>query len=171
MTEGFDDSRSSINDQPSSIRSVADVALDPRDGGAEAIFTYSNPGDLKLGDAVMVPLGTSQRLGYVVALYKATEGDLGFPFSALKKPSARVDGIGLPVPLLELARKVAEETLSSLAVAMGPTLPPGVRERLVGIWRAKDVDAPVLPASLAETLRALKEAGELVEKGAKKPTA
>ncbi|CAN5457220.1 primosomal protein N' [soil metagenome] len=150
-------------------RAVADVALDPRDGGSEAVYTYLNDGTLKLGDAVMVPLAAVQRLGYVVALYEATEGDLGFPFSALKKPTSRIDGIGLPRPLLELARKVAEETLSSLPVALGPMLPPGVRERLVGVWRPKDIDAPILPAALRETLRTLKEAGEIPEKGVRKP--
>ncbi|RYG46888.1 hypothetical protein EON79_08880, partial [bacterium] len=170
MTDSFWDDREAPVKVTTSDRPVVDVALDPRDGGAEAIFTYLNPGDLRRGDAVMVPLGATQRLGYIVSVYRATEADMGFPFSALKKPSARVDGIGLPAPLLDLARMVAEDTLSPLAVAMGPALPPGVRERLIGVWKAKAVDAPVLPAALAESLRALKEAGEIAEKGVKKPT-
>lgn len=128
---------------------VADVALDPRSGGAEAQYTYLAEAGLRRGDAVFVPLGTRSALGYITDIYDATEEDLGFPFSSLRGILGQVEGLALPEAVIDLCRFVAEETLSSFPVALAPAAPPGIRDRLVTTWSA------VEPAPKTETLTPL----------------
>ncbi len=121
---------------------VADIALDPRTGGSEAVYTYAAEAVVQQGDAVFVPLGTRSALGFVVSVYDATEEDLGFPFESLKTVSAIVDGLSVPDQTIDLAKFVTEEYLCSLPVALSAATPPGVRERLVQCWTL-DESAPV----------------------------
>ncbi|AIE85014.1 primosomal protein N' [Fimbriimonas ginsengisoli Gsoil 348] len=152
---------------------VADVALDPRSGGAEALYTYRAEGNLTPGDAVFVPLGTRSVLGFVTSVYDATEQDLGFPFASLKSILGEVEGLGLPAALIDLCRFVAEETLCSLPVALSSASPPGVRDRLVSVWAP--VDSPTehkLTPMQEEVLRVVQENDGLIEaKGKKLPAA
>ncbi|HSI72921.1 MAG TPA: hypothetical protein VK934_07065, partial [Fimbriimonas sp.] len=93
---------------------VADVALDPRSGGAEALYTYRADESTAVGDAVYVPLGTRSAMGFVAAVYEATESDLGFSFERLKPLSGAIEGLSLPEPVVDLAKYVAEEYLCTL---------------------------------------------------------
>ena len=149
---------------------VADVALDPRAGGAQALYTYRTDDGVAPGDAVVVPLGSRNVLGFVTDVYEATEAELGFPFSALKAMIGQVDDLGLPEALIDLCRYAAEETLCSLPVALAPATPPGVRERLTTVWTAtgaKPADLGLTPLQ-QEVLRVIQDAGSLVEQKSKK---
>jgi primosomal protein N' (replication factor Y) len=148
---------------------VADVALDPRSGGAEALYTYRADSDLAVGDAVFVPLGTRSALGFVTDVYEATEPDLGFPFASLKSVLGRVEGLGLPAPLVDLCRFVAEETLCPFPAALGVASPPGMRDRLVTVWTAVETDTKhKLTPMQEEVLRVVRETGGLQEAKGKK---
>jgi primosomal protein N' (replication factor Y) len=159
---------------------VVDVALDPRNGGAEAVYTYRHAPGLTVGEAVFVPLGPRIALGFVVAEYTATEQDLGFPFSSLRDVAGRVEGLSLPKPLVAMCREVAEETLCPLPVALSAATPPGVRERLVACWEATPPspqrgeggrgERDLKPLE-RETLRLLREQGPRVESRGKKTEA
>ncbi len=145
---------------------VVDVALDPRNGGAEAVYTYRHAPGLSVGEAVFVPLGPRIALGFVVRDHQIREEDLAF---ALKDVAGRVEGLKLPKPLVELCREVAEETLCPLPVALSAATPPGVRERLVAFWEATTLPAPAdLKPLERETLRVLKEQGPRSESKGKK---
>lgn len=149
---------------------VADVALDPRSGGADALYTYRVDETITSGDAVLVPLGTRTALGFVTDAYMATELDLGFPLAALKPIVGRVDGLSLPPSVVDLCRFVAEETLSSLPVAMGAATPPGIRERLVTAWTLVESEVPdkMTPVQ-EEVVRILRESdGTIYEQRGKK---
>lgn len=148
---------------------VVDVALDPRNGGAEAVWTYRAGSGYVVGEAVIVPLGTRSAFGFVVAIYDATEAELGFPFSALKDPLGRVDRLSLPRQLIALAQEVADDTLCPLPVALSVATPPGVRERLVTAWKpALGQTANSLPPVQREVLSVLHDTGELLETNTKK---
>lgn len=148
---------------------VVDVALDPRNGGAEAVYTYRYAPGLGIGEAVFVPLGPRIALGFVVADYVATEQDLGFPFASLKEVAGRVEGLKLPKELVALCRQTAEETLAPLPVALSVATPPGVRERLIACWEAVPGPEPKdLKPIERETLRVLREQGPRTESKGKK---
>ena len=165
------------------MQRVVDVALDPRNGGAEAVYTYRWSPGLAVGEAVFVPLGPRIALGFVVRDHTVDEQALGFD---LRDVAGRVDGLRLPAQLIELCREVAEDTLSPLPVALSAATPPGVRERLVAHWEASPspsgsswrggqggealfVDAePGLKPLERETLRLLREKGPQQEAKGKK---
>jgi primosomal protein N' (replication factor Y) (superfamily II helicase) len=145
---------------------VADVVIEAKAGGNEAVFTYRLDQDAELGDAFFVPLGARTTLGYVAAIREIAPEDLGFSVAQLRSVQTRVDGLSLPASLIELVRFVAEEYLCPLPVALGPATPPGVRERLVTAWTLIEDAATDLPLSAAqdEVLRALRDAGgKLIE--------
>ena len=145
---------------------VVDVALDPRNGGAEAVYTYRWTPGLAVGEAVFVPLGPRVALGFVVRDHSLDEDALPFK---LRDVAGRVEGLALPKPLVELCREVAEETLSPLPVALSAATPPGVRERLVAHWEAaKTAEVEGLTPLEKETLRVLKEQGPRTETRGKK---
>lgn len=153
---------------------VADVALDPRSGGAEALYTYRATDDLRPGEAVFVPLGNRTALGFVTSVYDATEEDLGFPFASLKAPIGQVEGLSLPEALIDLCVFVAGETLSSLPVAMSPAVPPGVRDRLVTFWlpTGPETKEDALTPLQTEVMRVMREQDGLTDhKGKKLPPA
>ena len=139
---------------------VADVAIDPRAGGAEALYTYLAEEDLAIGDPVFVPVGPKTNLGFVTSIYDATEEDLGFPLKSLRPITGRVQGLSLPASVIELAKFVATEYLTSLPVALGAATPPGVRDRLVTSWSLADVPADgALTPQQKEVLRVMGESG------------
>ena len=148
---------------------VVDVALDPRNGGAEAVYTYRWAPGLAVGEAVFVPLGPRVALGFVVRDHHVDEEALGFK---LKDVAGRVEGLALPKALVALCREVAEETLSPLPVALSAATPPGVRERLVSHWEATNAPLPSGAEELRplerETLRLLREQGPKSETKGKK---
>jgi primosomal protein N' (replication factor Y) len=135
---------------------VVDVVIDPRSGGAQAVYTYLASGDIKPGEGLIVPLGPRSTLGFASEVYQATEQDLGFPFTSLKPPSAKVRGITLPAQLVDLARFVAEEYLCPLPIALSAAIPPSARDRLVTAWTLKSKDGPQTPLQ-QEVVRFLEE--------------
>ncbi len=149
---------------------VCDVALDPRKGGSEAVWTYRSEPDLSVGDAVIVPLGTRTELGYVLKIYNTTEAALGFPFKALRSISSRVSGLSLPAELVKLVLFTAREYLCSEAVALSPAIPPGVKDRLVAEWKIANpelANAETNPV-LQEVLRVLKDGTGTFQSGKEK---
>ena len=139
-------------------RAVLDVALDPKTAGRRALWTYADNGDAALGDAVLVPIGKRQALGFVVRRYAATEDELGFRFDELKSILEVVTGIRIPEVLIDLAKFVAETYLFSLPVALSPCIPPGVRDRLEGAWTLGE-PAEGVSVVQQEVIRKLQEAG------------
>jgi len=165
-----------------SVVRVADVALDPRSGGAEAVYTYRADDDTQIGQAYFVPLGARPALGYVTAVYDATESELGFSLDSLRSLEGRIDNLALPAQLIALAKFVSEEYLCPLSVALSAATPPSVRERIVTAWKLIEVplkpeefkltpndDQPSLTTAQQETLRTLQDlGGHLVESPTKK---
>jgi primosomal protein N' (replication factor Y) len=146
-----------------------DITFDPRTVGVESTYTYAAGPDVRAGDAFIVPLGSRQLMGYALRVYEADEDILGFPVSALKPPESAVRGLGLPAPLVELARYMADEYLCRPAVALGPALPPGAKDRLVNAWEATGEPPGKLPALQTETLKVILEAdGPFLERRGKK---
>ena len=113
---------------------VVDVVIDPRSGGAQAVYTYLATPEVGPGDSLVVPLGNRTALGFASQVYQATEAELGFPFAGLKPPTAVVRGLGLPAQLAQLARFTAEEYICPLPIALSAAIPPGARDRLVTSW-------------------------------------
>jgi primosomal protein N' (replication factor Y) len=150
---------------------VIDVAIDPRSGGAEGVYTYRADEPYAVGQAVIVPLGNRTAIGYVTQEREANEEQLGFPIKALKPPTASVSGISLPPALVELTRFVSEEYLCSLTTAMAPAVPPGARDRLVTSWSVADPfpEAPPLSALQKEVLRHMREEGGILRETKAKP--
>jgi primosomal protein N' (replication factor Y) len=145
---------------PVQTERVVDVIIDPRSGGAHAVYTYKATGDIQAGDGLLVPLGPRMALGFASEIYEATEEELGFPFASLKPTSAKVRGIGLPAQLVELARFVAEEYLCPLPIAFSAAIPPGARDRLVTAWSLQEgwEQAP-LTTMQQEVVRFMQEKG------------
>lgn len=143
-----------------STQRVADVAIDPRAGGAEALYTYLAEAGLNPGKAVFVPLGAKTNLGFVTSVYEATEEELGFPFANLRPVLSEVQGLSLPASVVELAKFIANEYLCPLPVALSAATPPGVRDRLVTSWNLESDDPEVAMTPLQkEVVRAMKDAG------------
>ena len=155
---------------------VANVALDPRAGGADAVFTYRADAAAKVGDARFVTVGNRPVMGYVTAVFEATEDQLGFKFDTLRELGEEVANLSLPKSAVELAEFVSGEYLCSLSVAMSAATPPGARDRLVSAW---SVAAPTsdefsltgeegekLTAAQQEALRTLQDAGGAIAESA-----
>lgn len=137
---------------------VADVGLDSRTAGAEAVYSYSAGPQTAVGQAWFVPLGPRQAMGYVLRIREVTEEQLGFPFSRLKPLGARVVGLDIPPQAIELILHTADDCLVPPSVALGLACPPGIRDRLVTSWSA--IDGAVqseLNAVQTETLRVIRE--------------
>ncbi len=142
---------------------IADVGIDSRSAGSEAVYSYRASASTRLGEAYVVPLGARRVLGFVVGLRSVRPEDLGFPVSLLKDLGDRVEGVDLPQETISLAREVARQTLTPLAMAVTLVSPPGIRERIVSKWRATDVafNGDLTPAQ-KEALRVLQE-GPLID--------
>jgi len=140
---------------------VVEVAIPPREGGTDAIFTYASD-DAVVGDALFVPLGNREALGYVVAAHRLDEAELGFSFSRLRQAGEPVAGLGVPEAIVAVARFVSEEYLSPFTQSLAVVLPPGVRDRLGVEWTLNPPEqassAPLTPAQ-REVVRSLEDSG------------
>jgi primosomal protein N' (replication factor Y) len=114
---------------------VADIAIHPRSGGADRVFTYLVPNRVEIGAAFFVPMGVRSELGFVTDCYEADAETLGFPISQLRPVNSPVEGLSLPRTIVDLAKFVAEDTLCPLPIALAAATPPGARDRLVIAWR------------------------------------
>src|SRR5579872_7437710 len=93
---------------------VADVAIHPKSGGGDRVFTYLVESEVQPGAAFFVPVGTRTELGFVTDCYQADAETLGFPLENLRPVSSTVEGLSLPPVLIKLAKFVAEDTLCPL---------------------------------------------------------
>lgn len=148
---------------------VADVALDARSGGLEAVYTYRVSPKASVGDALFVPLGPRPALGFIVRIYEATEEDLGFPFSILRSAISEIDGFGLPEPVVDLACFVADQYLCPISVALVSAIPPGIKDRLVTTWSLTGALAENLNSVQAEVMRTIRDSGGKLLKSKSRP--
>ena len=153
---------------------VADVAIDPRTGGAEALYTYEVDESVSVGDAVFVSVGVRTNLGFVTSVYNANETELGFPITSLKQILGKVQGLSLPSSVVELAKYITAEYLCTLPVSLGAATPPGVRDRMVTSWNLEHVTGDsILTPIQEEIIRAMKDNGGFLvdQKGKRIPAA
>ncbi|HLO96986.1 MAG TPA: primosomal protein N' [Fimbriimonas sp.] len=143
---------------------LAEVVLDPRSGGSDAVYTYLAPDFVSAGDAVLVPLGKRSLLGYAMRVYEGAGEDLGFDPKHLRPIRCVVRDINLPEPLLAVVRQVATETLCTLPAALSAAVPPGISARLVKSWRRSEapLDQDVVPLE-RELLAAIAREGQVLE--------
>lgn len=143
---------------------VVDVALDPRAGGSDAIYSYLPILGLQPGDAVLVPLGNRQLMGYAIGLRDTTEEDLGFDPKHLRPVSGIVDGLRIPTPIFNTVHHVAQEYLCPIPAALTVATPPGVKDRLLPVWLRTQEPAPIeLKPLEREVLRTLEDQGGELE--------
>ncbi|HLK15826.1 MAG TPA: hypothetical protein VKT78_13565, partial [Fimbriimonadaceae bacterium] len=159
---------------PTKSMLVVDIAIHPKSGGAERLFTYAIDRPVSPGSAFFVPVGVRSELGFVTACYTTDEEGLGFPASSLRPVTSAVEGLSLPSAVVELAKFVAADTLCPLPVALAAAAPPGARDRLITAWRLvgeapekkrrgelrleADDDLPLSPLQ-KEVLRVMRDAG------------
>lgn len=147
---------------------VADVAIDARSAGAEAVYTYQVTRPTSPGSAHIVQLGPKRHVGFVVRCYDADPGALGFDPESLKPLGPRVDGLDIPEACIDLARFVSEETLCPFPVALSLAMPPGVKESIGQRWDATGLEPDArLPVAQDEVLRVLRS-GPLSESRSKR---
>ncbi|MBX3119832.1 MAG: primosomal protein N' [Fimbriimonadaceae bacterium] len=155
---------------------VADIALDVRSGGNEAVFTYAVGQDARPGDGFFVTVGNRAAVGYAIRVREVDEEDLGFPASRLKSVEDRIEGLSLPEPLVDLVHFVSAEYLCSIPSALSAAMPPGVADRVQRIWTlnedALSQNSHELTALQKELVEALRAAGGSIEqtKKAQNPT-
>ncbi|MFY9234481.1 MAG: primosomal protein N' [Fimbriimonadaceae bacterium] len=139
---------------------VADVVIEARSGGGQAIYTYASEPGLGRGSAVLVPLANRSVLGFVLRERTVHPDDLGFRPSLLRKPDAVVEGLALEAPLMDLVDFVAEQCLCPLPVAISAAVPPGLRDRLSSAWvLIREPDDDLLTPLQREAVRTIRDAG------------
>lgn len=151
-------------------RWVCDVVIDARSGGGSVPWTYAVGGlNLARGDAVFVPLGNRLILGYVVKVYEATDEELPFSSSHLRSVVNRIEGLEMPELVLRLVEYLAEDTLCPLSAAIGPAVPPGLKDRISACWTVLGETEPDgLNAAQSEAWRSLKSVGQLWDRPSKR---
>jgi primosomal protein N' (replication factor Y) len=148
----------------SSLR-VVDIALDPRSGGTNAIYSYLPTASVKVGDAILAPLGNRQVLGYAIGFREVTAEMLGFDPASLKVISGIVSGLQIPAPIMEAVHFVSKEYLCPVPSALTAAVPPGVRDRLIRTWLPTGkVATGELKTLELEVLGILTSEGEIEEK-------
>ncbi|GAB4455967.1 MAG: primosomal protein N' [Armatimonadaceae bacterium] len=103
--------------------------------GLRQPFTYRVPPEMSLslgaGDCVVVPFGNTQAIGYVIALTERPPDAL--EAVTIKDILARVsgDGAGIPLPVLQTARWMAQTYLSDLAMSVRCVIPSAQTAHIV----------------------------------------
>lgn len=145
---------------------VAEVGLDSRMAGSEAVYTYAAVPGAQIGEAWMVPLGPRRTVGYVLDIKEIFPQELGFPAEHLKPLQSKIHGLALPKNTIELVQETARQTLSPIPICLSLATPPGIKDRLSKVWQAT-VDA--VPENLTtaqdEALRGLIEKPLVESKG------
>ncbi|MFW5696927.1 MAG: replication restart helicase PriA [Fimbriimonadaceae bacterium] len=141
---------------------VADVGVDARSAGSEAIYTYRANEEARPGKAYLVPLGARVMLGFVLGCRRALPSELGFPVAKLRSLGAPVPNADLPPATLQLVQETSRQTLSTLPAALGLVIPPGVKDRLTNVYRPTErAPEEKLNATLSETWRVLRQEREI----------
>ncbi len=145
---------------------MADVGLDSRTAGSEAVYSYLAPSEAEVGQGWMIPLGPRRVLGYVLAIRDVTEEDLGFPLDKLKPLERRTEGLDIPAQTIGLILETANQCLVKPSLTLGLACPPGIKNRLTTEWKlvAEPSDLGELTAPQQETIRILKEEGGIVDR-------
>lgn len=149
---------------------IAEVGLDARMAGSEAVYTYAATSATQIGEAYMVPLGPRQTVGYVLAVKEVFDLELGFPVESLKPLGPKVANLSLPKPVVGLVYETARQTLTPIPICLSLATPPGIKDRLVREWRptGKAPEAPLMTAQ-DEALRGLAERPLIEKRGSEIP--
>ena len=144
---------------------VADIGMDARTAGSEAVYSYLADESVRVGQIRFVPLGPRRALGCVLRVREATEADLGFPLDRLKPVGENVKGLDLPEQTVRLVETVAEHCLVPPSLTLGLAMPPGAKDRLATQWSIVREPSPDEPISAAqeELLRVMREQDGLLE--------
>ncbi|MFM9871921.1 MAG: primosomal protein N' [Fimbriimonadaceae bacterium] len=149
---------------------VAEVGLDSRMAGSEAVYTYLATPGVVPGEAYMVPLGPRQTVGYVLSVKEIYDLELGFPVESLKGLGNRVGNLTLPGAMVDLVFETAKQTLSPVAVCLSLATPPGIKDRLVKEWRITDAEPDgLLTTAQDEIMRSLAVKPMVERKGVEVP--
>jgi primosomal protein N' (replication factor Y) (superfamily II helicase) len=149
---------------------VAEVGLDSRMAGSEAVYTYRATPGVKVGEAYMVPLGPRQTVGYVLSIKEMFDLELGFPVESLKGLGTKVGNLSLPAATVDLVFETAKQTLSPVAVCLSLATPPGIKDRLVKEWRRTELAVDdELTTAQDEILRNLAQQPMVERKGTEVP--
>ncbi len=140
---------------------LADIALDARAGGREAVFTYRLLEPASEGDAFLVPLGTRAAIGYAVKVYASSAADLPFDASKLRDIQSPIAGLTIPESTMALLRFTADAYLAPLPVVLAAATPPGALDRISTVWTVEEGTAGSFePSALqSEVLAAMRVAG------------
>ncbi len=145
---------------------VADVGLDSRLAGTDAVYTYRFDQEVSIGEAYIVPLGQRKTVGYVIDLRELTEEELGFSTSQLRPLGDRVKGIELPAETVSLLHEVSRQTLTPISVCLSLATPPGLKDRLITVWERTELPwDDDLSTAMKETLRVIEEGAIIDAKG------
>jgi len=145
-------------DREDDLIAVADVVIDVRTAGTESVYTYRAVAGVQVGQARLISLGPRRMLAYVVGLRSVKPDDLGFPVEKLRSLGPHAPSLDLPPSVLALVGETAESTLSPMAVAIAPAVPPGAQARLMIRWVARgESEPPGLTVTQSEVWRTLKQ--------------
>lgn len=135
---------------------VADVGLDSRSAGSEAVYTYRARSGTRVGEACFVPLGPRRAIGFVLAVREVSPDDLGFAVTSLRDLGETIHGLDLPATTVALVEEVSRQTLTTISTCLGLAVPPGIRDRLITEWVRTAAEATgSLTPSETETLTVL----------------
>lgn len=147
---------------------VAQIGLESRLAGSDAIYFYLAEKDTKVGDAYVVPLGARKVVGFVLSRADLTEEELGFPAKSLKPLGAKVDGLDLSPGTVELLKEVSRQTLTSISTCLTLVTPPLIMERLVTRYEltsAADESPEDLSTAMQEMVSVLRSERIVEKKG------
>jgi primosomal protein N' (replication factor Y) len=139
---------------------VVDVVVDSKSGGIESVWTYRLNGAAVPGEAFFVPLGPRAVIGFATHSRLATEAELGFKLSQLRSVLQRIEGLSLPLPLMQLVDHVSARYLCPFSLCLSAAIPSGVRDRLVTAWSLlPGAERPQLTPLEKEVLKTLEASG------------
>jgi len=155
-----------------SLIRIAEVGIEARVGGADAVYSYRADETLVVGQAVIVPLGSRQVLGIVLDVRSVQPGDLGFDAAKLKAIAGVVRNVRVPPEVVALLHSIAKHTISPISQAVALAIPPGMRRRMTCEWRLLvSPSAAKLSAPQSEVLRVIEDQGGVFLEKPSKPLA
>ncbi|MCG9895599.1 MAG: primosomal protein N' [Fimbriimonadaceae bacterium] len=151
---------------------MADVGVDARLAGNDAVFTYAADQTVRIGEAHFVPLGTRWVPGWVLRVYEADEEELGFPFAKLKPLTQPIRGLELPARVIDLVHRTALDSLSPVSQVIAAAAPPGLKDRICRTWERVGSDTGPLPVgAVQQEILAMLDKGPIREMGSRSLTA
>lgn len=144
------------------VTTYIDVVFDVRKAGMGGLYTYFTTSEVKLGSAVLAPLGTRSLLGYVCGCSTTPPNP-----EVTYLEAQPIKGLSLPEALMTVVQKVSRETLCSLPAALSAAMAPGIHERIVTTWERTPAPNSHELSTLQEELLKQIEAEPLIERKAK----